>query len=1809
MKSEKEFPNSLIEQQKEEDDDYSEFYYKNKNFELSKYEKFKPKIYDNYYNDNNLKKTENQVKNLLSFFRKNIEKENRNSDIFCYKKKNITNKKEIKKKLADINKKKIIKSLSLIMNLNYNNNNLNLPKEELFNNSNNFKYNSNIINIENNSQSKEEKHINKKKRKSNNSNDKNQIKNLNLKEKIKKLFKSSSKSFSSHKFKDNNESNNLINNINETNQNNINKKSLIKKQNSVNPNLSYLNFKKDFFINKSKNSDEILKIFNKNKNNNLFNNYIHNSILSDFSDYNLNKKSPYLEMNYKDKESYLKDNIDNFDNTINSFCQKSSNKKNLSKLLIKKDSNLISKLSNKNSKINSPKNQNQIDLKISNDFSDMKDYKPQPSSIKTKKGKLYGNSKFLQFKTNLKVLKEQLKNSLILHPGGLRLSFNNEPNIYRFSKIIENEDNNKYNKNFKKFNSLKNISKKLQVPNIIIKNKSNNNLNPLLTENNIKETKLSIYSQKSLKSNKNISNNSSKNKLYKESFIKVNDISIEKYRILARKQCIYDSLDDEEFEDEEEINTFYLEPNSLFSLIFDCIIFSLNIISLFEIPFYLAINLCFCRKKQITFIFLINLIIEILNIIDLFLGFFRAFYNWEEQLIHKNKIIAKNYITSWFIFDLIASIPFYTINKLYEPICKEQELLSNTYNVIINNLNYLFINNRLFKILKIFKSNQIWKIISNILNDYGYNKLRIIIYIFLFYASINYATCLYIFIGRNSFPNWIIEAKLETEEFLNIYICAIYILIMAITTVGYGDITCYSFNERIFQILLLIIGIMAYSTVISFFSNYIKKNNEKFVDYEKKILILDDIKRTHPNLPEQLYERIVRYLKFKNFYEKKLKNIIFECLPVGLKNNLILEMYKPIIKNFIFFKNFNNTDFIVKVILAFKPIMAYKNDILVNDGELVKDIIFVEKGLLSVELPINMKDKQENIDKYLNETLLTIEEGPNFQKIGNNIIIQGDTPNPKFNNIINKTKNQNSNNKNSLTTFYNNNNLMKYSPSFKKKLPLNSKEKEVEEFEKKKNISYIRIVGIRKNEHFGDVLMFLGQKSPLRVRVKSKKCELFFLKKIDAIKISTSYQNIWRRINKKSVYNFEQMKKSIKKMVEIYCSVKINKSSYTQLFHDNSLDEKYIKNNIINCQNNNKNKEDWKIIQEKRNKKKCKSLTTTQINYYNKLLKNLDINNDLYLKDINKINSKFYHSSKKLKRTFNLNPINIKNKKENPIISFNSSSLKLSSSIHSSIASSYFEAKKKIPKTDKNNDINYNKEKENIKYSEKKLDNFNENYHFFNQNNELNKKIAKVNENQNQESILNPITNIGANPINNFQINQKRKNRNPNRDKFIIKSTIKKSIKIKDKDNSEEIVESESAFDNIINKEIYSGEEEIKLNNGDNLLGKKIDFDIISIKNGNFINKKNILSKNKNLEKLLNSFVYKERNNSSISGITSNFNNFESNKNFIFNFKNNEKKYNSNKHMISLLNSKNEKNNLFWNNNILSINNNISFQFNSLYDNLYIIGGDKLVKNKLLQKKVKKYLKEQIQEFLETINKNSLKKIKHINSFEESNNYNNNNEKKYFLSAIDSMQKSSKSIGYKKIKKENQNINCKIMKSKTTKLLNYLSYVDEKQKNKNDRKKSKTPFINEPINIHNNKIGKEKNINQKIVKFKNMNILNNINNNINYINYFNNSNRDFNKKYKIRRHSAIIEPISRVKKRKDNLLSTINLNIRETNQNLNNPYEFYSNYFNSILGGEIIGRRNSRNNHFFTPTNRENSKKNHLKREKTTKKSLFINEN
>ena len=62
------------------------------------------------------------------------------------------------------------------------------------------------------------------------------------------------------------------------------------------------------------------------------------------------------------------------------------------------------------------------------------------------------------------------------------------------------------------------------------------------------------------------------------------------------------------------------------------------------------------------------------------------------------------------------------------------------------------------------------------------------------------------------------------------------------------------------------------------------------------------------------------------------------------------------------------------------------------------------------------------------------------------------------------------------------------------------------------NLQFLNVLDILKNEHYGIVYMFLKKPAPLSLRVKSKYCQLFLLRKHDAMHISKAYPNVWKKI-------------------------------------------------------------------------------------------------------------------------------------------------------------------------------------------------------------------------------------------------------------------------------------------------------------------------------------------------------------------------------------------------------------------------------------------------------------------------------------------------------------------------------------------------------------------------------------------------------------------------------------------------------------------------------------------------------------------------
>ena len=721
---------------------------------------------------------------------------------------------------------------------------------------------------------------------------------------------------------------------------------------------------------------------------------------------------------------------------------------------------------------------------------------------------------------NLKVVAEDIKHKLF------------EMNKTSNEQLVITEENYKektkeINKEIKgKRSSLKkNKTKTLKKNKSILKNPTNKTLNK---EGEDKEEENNNENQI-----KGVIKAKKKVKIKEHSKSKKN-----KHRRLSRTKNLWDSNDDDESDTDDE--QYVIDPETKGVAIFDFFIIFFFIYFFFYTTIQLCTEKCYCsQNKNITFSEIMLIINDILCFADFALSFFRGFYNFKYELVKTNKLILDNYFKNDFLFDLLCAIPFFSISKF---LCHKEGFhyyACLKYDIptrhLLLRLFSLFKTLKIKKIMGDKKNQAIDKLSTLISENYTLEKIFSVISYSLIYIGIfHFFVCFHIFIGNHSYSNWLILTQSEDKSLFHLYITSLYFLITTLTTVGYGDITCQSLLERIFQIILLAIGSVFYPYIVSSIGNLIENDSNAKIKQHNDLAILESIRKNYPNLSFKLYHDIYKYLESKGSSLQKYDiNSFIETLPFALKNNILFAMYRTTITNFKFFNQNNNSIFIAEILNNFIPSTSKKNDFLIVEGEMLEEILFIKDGKIALNAAVEKENQLQSIIKYYTENFqpfLTEEEkkfiNENTQNLNNNNngTIKSSVINYRKKTLINariksiqslkavkKIKNKDDKTHQEINDLY-------------QKIDIPKKSEKEKKYNEDDAYHYLKIVDIRKNEHFGVLFLTMNKPVPLSLQVKSKIVDLFLLKKEHALKISKNYSNIWRNIYEKEYQNFMSIK-------------------------------------------------------------------------------------------------------------------------------------------------------------------------------------------------------------------------------------------------------------------------------------------------------------------------------------------------------------------------------------------------------------------------------------------------------------------------------------------------------------------------------------------------------------------------------------------------------------------------------------------------------------------------------------------------------------
>ena len=783
-----------------------------------------------------------------------------------------------------------------------------------------------------------------------------------------------------------------------------------------------------------------------------------------------------------------------------------------------------------------------------------------PKYIK-KQVKQYELHPYRQF--NLKIINEDIKNKLyeMNRENNTTISLSNERILQ--TKKKENLTLTIMNINLSDKNiHLKNFHEKRSSNKSFISNKKNSKLNlskideiPKKVDkkenNDVKKIFIEIPQNHEIK----------KKKKKKE---KLNDtlILLKRYRKLSRIKNLYDSNADDESGEEED--DYVIDPETNFIAILDSLIIIFFIFYFIKTTISLSREKCFCSSnKYFSFSDILSFINDFLCFFDLIISFFRGYYSYDYKLVKLNKLILRNYLKNDFFIDFLSAIPIFSITKYICYNQNEDKFYENCFKYEMPN-RFLFLKfGSLLKALKCVKilghkkNMALERLIEYVSDNYAIERtIMILIYSLKYIGIFHFFVCLHIFVANHSYSNWLIQTESQNEPFFHIYISSLYFIITTLTTVGYGDIVCQSLLERIYQIILLAIGSVFYPYVVSTIGNFIKNDSSAKIKQQNNLEKLENIRMAYPNIPFKLYNKIYKYIESKGtLMEKSDANLLIESLPFSLKNNILFTMYKSAITNFKFFKKNNNSVFIAEVLNNFIPCISKKNDFLIYEGEMLEEIFFLKDGKISLNAAINSENPMNSINKYFYESFspFTTEEERKILNENKNAIsyisafgeMNFDKAKLKLNNAFKNFRNDRIGEEKSQFEIHTNFKSENFDFDIKGGAIINDEG----------NYQYLKILDIRKNEHFGCVFMTLNRPCPLSLQVKSKIAELFLLKKEQAVNLSKNYPNIWRKIYGREFHNLRTIKKYTFAVLKKYIDI-------NELMLNNDLNDLNTTNNI-----------------------------------------------------------------------------------------------------------------------------------------------------------------------------------------------------------------------------------------------------------------------------------------------------------------------------------------------------------------------------------------------------------------------------------------------------------------------------------------------------------------------------------------------------------------------------------------------------------------------------------------------------------------------
>ncbi|XP_034180289.2 potassium voltage-gated channel seizure isoform X8 [Osmia lignaria lignaria] len=348
-------------------------------------------------------------------------------------------------------------------------------------------------------------------------------------------------------------------------------------------------------------------------------------------------------------------------------------------------------------------------------------------------------------------------------------------------------------------------------------------------------------------------------------------------------------------------------------------------------------------------IVIIDFIVDVTFIVDIIINFRTTFVNSNDEVVSHPAKIAVHYLKGWFIIDLVAAIPFDLF--LVGSHTDELGLDKDETTTLIG----LLKTARLLRLVRVARKIDRY-------SEYGAAVLLLLMGTFALIA--HWMACIWYAIGNAERPTlkskvgWLDILANDTHQFYSHnntggpsiksrYITALYFTFSSLTSVGFGNVAPNTDAEKIFTIIVMLIGSLMYASIFGNVSAIIQRLYSGTARYHTQMLRVREFIRFH-QIPNPLRQRLEEYFQHAWTYTNGIDmNSVLKGFPECLQADICLHLNRNLLNNCRAFEG-ASPGCLRALSLKFKTTHAPPGDTLVHRGDVLTSLYFISRGSIEI---------------------------------------------------------------------------------------------------------------------------------------------------------------------------------------------------------------------------------------------------------------------------------------------------------------------------------------------------------------------------------------------------------------------------------------------------------------------------------------------------------------------------------------------------------------------------------------------------------------------------------------------------------------------------------------------------------------------------------------------------------------------------------------------------------------------------------------------------------------------------------------------